>query len=259
MRNVFMDGNGEECMRIIFAFAVVVIVFLSGCTAYSGRVIADTQEPAAVRFQSVSFLTEDGFELFGSVHLGNKLPIILLHELGRDRGSWRTFGEELARRNYTVLAIDLRGHGQSVYRDGERIGWTELEDFLAIARDIRAAKGFLETTVGMERYALVGASIGGNLALRWAASDPTVAGVAMLSPGLDYRGVTIMDALEFYQGRLLLMASTEDVTAAESARQVYQKYQGEEEIKLYSNAGHGTDLLKGTDGAEILLAWLEKV
>ena len=175
-------------MRIIILFAVASIVLLSGCTAYSGGMVADTQEPAAVRFEQVSFLTEDGFELFGSVHLGDKLPIILLHELGRDRGSWRTVGEELAARNYTVLALDFRGHGQSVYRDGERIDWTELEDFLEMARDIRAAKRFLETSVGMGRYAVMGASIGGNLGLRWAHN----VGELQIVPGIafpDGRGV----------------------------------------------------------------------
>ena len=245
-------------MKLIVLFLIAVVV-LSGCTAYSGKVAADIKEGDAVRFETAGFLTEDGFEITGSFYRGTGLPVLLLHELGRDRGRWREFGEELAERNYTVLALDFRGHGQSVYREGERVEWTAFEDWLAAVRDIRAAKGFLEKSgVGMERYAIVGASIGANLGLRWAAGDPAVTGVALLSPGLDYRGVTVMDALDFYQGRLMLMASTEDVYSADTARQMYQKYQGEEEIKLYSNAGHGTDLLKGTDGTQILLGWLEK-
>ncbi|MEE4544987.1 alpha/beta fold hydrolase [Streptomyces sp. V4-01] len=40
-------------------------------------------------------------------------PVLLLHALGEDRGSWREVAAALARDGWRTLAVDLRGHGDS--------------------------------------------------------------------------------------------------------------------------------------------------
>lgn len=40
-------------------------------------------------------------------------PVLLLHALGEDRGSWRAVAEALAGDGWRTLAVDLRGHGDS--------------------------------------------------------------------------------------------------------------------------------------------------
>ena len=58
---------------------------------------------------------------------------------------------------------------------------------------------------------LAGASIGANLAVLAAADDPTVRSLALLSVGLDYRGLRLEAALKKFGARpALLVASQED-------------------------------------------------
>ena len=51
---------------------------------------------------------------------GSGEPLVLIHGLGGKAASWR-FQLEALSNNYRVLAMDLRGHGQSEYRTAEPI------------------------------------------------------------------------------------------------------------------------------------------
>ncbi len=86
--------------------------------------------------------------------------VILLHGL-RDHGrSWDRVAAALAT-GYRVIAPDLRGHGDSDWAGPD--GYA-LAAFVADVHDI--ARAF-----GLVRYALVGHSLGGAIALRLAAAD----------------------------------------------------------------------------------------
>lgn len=57
--------------------------------------------------------------------------------------------------------------------------------------------------------ALVGASIGANYALRALAADEKLRGAVLLSPGLDYHGVTAADRVLKALGEMLKPAAAE--------------------------------------------------
>src|ERR1044071_9524015 len=40
--------------------------------------------------------------------------VILLHQRAKDKGSWGSLPAQLVKQGYAVIAIDLRGHGESV-------------------------------------------------------------------------------------------------------------------------------------------------
>jgi 3-oxoadipate enol-lactonase len=80
--------------------------------------------------------------------------LILIHGLGANADSWRPQVEALAR-NYRVIAMDLRGHGQSGFRAEEPI------TVRAFADDVVA----LITTLGTEPAHFCGISMGGMIAL----------------------------------------------------------------------------------------------
>lgn len=109
--------------------------------------------------------------------------------------------------------------------------------------DAKASVDWLRSQ-GATEIALVGASIGANLALRYAADDPTIRTVVLLSPGLEYKGLTTKDALERYGQRpLLIIASSEDSYAARSSTYLDGAAKGAHQLLSLTNAGHGTTML----------------
>ncbi|NNL86740.1 MAG: alpha/beta hydrolase [Myxococcales bacterium] len=97
------------------------------------------------------------------VDWGNEdAPLLLLIHGGRDHArSWDWVAREL-RRDYHVVAPDLRGHGDSAWSIGGNYG---LMDFvLDITRLVEA--------LGAPRLRVVGHSLGGNVALHYAGLFP---------------------------------------------------------------------------------------
>jgi pimeloyl-ACP methyl ester carboxylesterase len=94
-------------------------------------------------------------------------PVLLLHGAGQTRHSWRTTGSTLAAEGWHVVAIDLRGHGDS---ERSPAGDYRLDDFAADVAEVSQA---LPTPP-----VLVGASLGGLAALA------AVARGAVLAPAL---------------------------------------------------------------------------
>jgi len=111
-----------------------------------------------------------------------------------------------------------------------------------------------------DRLALVGASIGANLALVEAARDETVGSLALLSPGFDYFRVQIRGLIEEYGERpSLLVASEEDAYSAETVRALAASAPGEAELVMLTSAGHGTAMLEGDpELAGDLIAFLNR-
>jgi pimeloyl-ACP methyl ester carboxylesterase len=168
-----------------------------------------------------------------------------------ERGDWRELAPQLSALGYATLAIDLRGHGKS----GGELAWNRMAD------DVRLALEYLKSCPDIDpgRIALLGASLGANLALNAAADDPTVRGAALLSPGLDYFGVRTRAALESYGDRpLFIAASEDDEYAARSSQELAELAAGETRFELYRSAGHGAGMLQGApELPEQLLGWFE--
>jgi pimeloyl-ACP methyl ester carboxylesterase len=207
------------------------------------------------------FNTEDGVEIVGTFYHAvtkEKGSIVLLHMLSRNRSDWKPFEKKLNELGYRIYAIDLRGHGESVKMGEEVLDFKKLrkEMYQKMTLDVKGAVN----TLGREKVLLIGASIGGNVALNYAATDERVKGVVLLSAGLDYRGVKTEEAMKKYGDRpVLIVASEEDKYAYQSAKKLYEIAQGEKELKIYQDAGHGTRIFDKEEGLEELITtWLEK-
>lgn len=247
---------------------MILLLLLAACRTPAGTTTPTTPtSPAAPAVattapaapQDVSIPAGDELAIRGTFYPGpgpGPWPaILLLHMLGSQRQAWDDTGlpTALNQAGYAVLAIDLRGHGQT----GGSIDWVLAEE------DLPHVWGYLtgRDDVDPTRTAIVGASIGANLALRAAANLPQVRGVVPLSPGLDYRGVTTGDAIPAYGPRpLLIVASEEDSTAAEASRQLADQAQGSARLILYDGAGHGTNMFTARPelSAEIT-GWLNRL
>lgn len=111
------------------------------------------------------------------VRCGTGAPIVFIHGMGTSSATWATCMTLLEDR-FSVVAVDLLGHGQSPVVD----------DPAEYTRD-RALDDLDDVLADLDSPAvLVGHSLGGYLALAHAATRPGVArGVVVLNTGPGYR------------------------------------------------------------------------
>jgi pimeloyl-ACP methyl ester carboxylesterase len=229
--------------------------------------------------QRVSFLTDDKFLIVGTYYApqtttpssANTNAVILLHMLGRNRSDWNDFASTLSNKNndYAVLSIDLRGHGESTSQNGNTIisfqSFTP-NDFNKMIMDVKAAKQFLVTqkNVNPNNIAIVGASIGANVALNYAASDPSINAVVLLSPGLDYKGVTTFDAIKQYKGPIYIATAGKDPIAGNDPQTLCNEIincANNNRLHIYQDSNsHGTDMFSDSSLQppldKLIISWL---
>ena len=169
--------------------------------------------------------------------------------LGRDRSDWNGFASTLSNNSigYAVLSIDLRGHGESLDQNGKAISFQSFtpNDFNKMVLDVKAAKQFLVTQKGINpnEIAIVGASIGANVALNYAASDPSIRAVVLLSPGLNYKGVITSDSIRKYVNPIYMATGGKDRIAGNDPQTLCNEINCGNKLKVYQDSSsHGTDL-----------------
>ncbi|MEM4389188.1 MAG: alpha/beta fold hydrolase [Candidatus Micrarchaeia archaeon] len=226
--------------------AFLIALLLAGC-AQAPEGGADVRE--------VTLTTADGWLIKGTFYnASSEKGVILLHMLRRDRSTYRELALALQKAGYRSIAIDLRGHGGSTNKGTwEAFGET---DFNSMVEDVRAAKEFLASQ-GARTFALIGASIGANTALAYAVGDSDVKAAVLLSPGLDYRGVKTEKAAGRAVIPLLIAASDEDEYSFISAQRLAQLASASE-LRTFSGAGHGTDMLAKTNLTQEIIRWLDR-
>ena len=104
---------------------------------------------------------------------------------------------------------------------------------------------------------IVGASYGSSNAIIYAAADPAIRTVVLLSPGLNYfNELPTEDAVKKFKGRpLLAVASSEDLRSVETV-DAYKAAVPSMQVQMYENAGHGTDILDAGVGlADVISAF----
>ncbi|MGE3277453.1 MAG: alpha/beta fold hydrolase [Vicinamibacterales bacterium] len=211
--------------------------------------------PVAAAGRPVAFASTDGTPLAAALYEAPVRPapaVVLVHMFTRSRADWDAFASRLQARGVTALALDLRGHGGS--------GGSP-EPSRAMAGDIRAAVAWLSARSDVRSIAVVGASLGANLAALAAVDAPDVRGIALLSPSLDYRGVRIDAAVLRKMGDrpVFLAASVHDPYALRSIRDLIEGDPGPVEQRFSDAAAHGTALLAADPAVDAALVdWLRR-
>ncbi len=137
-------------------------------------------------FEEVALEASDGVALAGwYAPPTNGAAIILVHGAGNSRESVRSYAEMLVDHGYGVLALDLRGHGESEGLSN-RLGWQG-------TRDIEAAAAYLQAQPGVERIGGLGLSMGGEVLLGASADVPAMQ--AVVADGATRRSTEELTAL----------------------------------------------------------------
>ena len=131
----------------------MIKVFLAGCLfSILSCVLTSEKKPAEIKNGDVSI----SYTLAGN----GDTSIVFVHGWGISKEYWKEQIEELSS-DYTVVSLDLGGHGQSGHN---RENWT-IEEF---AKDVRAVIDGLH----LNNVILVGHSMGGEIILQTALSFP---------------------------------------------------------------------------------------
>ena len=198
---------------------------------------------------SIVTINLDGIKLTANYSLSldeQKSAVILLHELNGQKEDYDSLTPILNQNNYSTLALDFRGHGQS---EGSK------EDYSKYIDDIKAAKEYLKEK-DYENIYIIGSSIGANTALKYATTDKEIKKIILLSPGVDYQGYTVYDIVNNYQGELYLIAGDDTLEVAENLKELYK---GEKKYRpLTDSTAHGTELIEAENTKSIILLFLRR-
>ncbi len=135
----------------------------------------------------------DGTKLAATYYSGDKPGpgILLLHQCNKDRSSWNTLAEQLAREGFHVLTVDYRGYGESGGKrhldlpDNERVRVTNE----VWPGDVDAAFAYLRAQPGVQQvYGAGGASCGVNQSIQLSRRHPEVKSLVLLSGNADKVG-----------------------------------------------------------------------
>jgi len=192
--------------------------------------------------EEIILTAADGIKIAGTyyeVEIQSVKSVILLHMLRRERSVWNDLIPKLSSAGFSSLTIDFRGHGSSFGN------WQQFQaqDYLNMRLDIQASFDFLRQKTPVGKIAIIGASIGANHALRFASSS--LSALVLLSPGLDYHGVTTDDYIARYRGPIFFAAAQDDKYAYSSTITLYEKSLSEiKKLQIYKTGGHGTEMFK---------------
>ncbi len=137
-------------------------------------------------FQELTLTTDDGVKLAAwYAPPTNGAAIILLHGAGGSRESMRSKAALLTEHGYGVLALDLRGHGESGGHVN-RLGWQG-------TRDVGAAVAFLQSRDEVGVIGGFGSSMGGEVMLGAASTYPEI--IAIVADGATRRSLDELRSL----------------------------------------------------------------
>ncbi len=257
---------------VTFMINVIILSALSYNITLINLAYGDQEPNKKQSSERVIFTSDDGVSLVGSYYkpsigINNSTPsVILLHMLGSDRGTWDNFAQKLCQNGYAVLSVDLRGHGESIKQANSTISYQSFmpRNFKNMTLDVKAAKKYLteERDANPKQISIIGASIGANLALNYAASDQSIKSVILLSPGLNYRGISTLDAIMGYKNPTYIVAAEKDSESAKDSKILCEKITCAENLRIFEKTNdHGTEMLSnkmlGSKLQDIILSWLD--
>lgn len=209
----------------------------------------------------VNFHTIDGVQITGDWSMPQSATrvVLMLHMMPATHESFFALGQELNKQGVATLAIDLRGHGESTRRlhgsslDREEedygivLNYNNFEDLdhQKSRLDVDAALNFIKKNGFTEKeISLVGASIGANLALDALDRYTDLPNAVLLSPGLDYRGITTEKALKGLEGsqQVWIISSKDDTYSTESAQKLFQQDMNRVKLTILDGSDHGTNI-----------------
>jgi len=215
------------------------------------------------RGTEVTYATEDGVRISATLRLPpggatRRAPaVVLVHQLGGDRHDFNALLPALGRAGYATLAYDIRGMGRSngmvdgtVFRPG-----TDRDAYRAtMLRDVTAALDFLRRRrdIDGERLAVIGSSLGANVAIAASAARRGPAATVAVSP---VAGAAPVSSLDRRLRGILLIADRAEIG---SVWTLARRLDRPKRVTLAQREGHGVMLLPDRSVQAEIVEWLAR-
>lgn len=194
--------------------------------------------------------------------------VVLLHSIGYSSADWEDLIINLNNAGYAVIAIDLRGHGKSVYNANlQQRSWVYFSTkvYQKFPSDVVAVLKQAQTTskkVSLDNMAFVGADVGANtaiLASKLLAKKPKA--MVLISASSNFKGLFVPITLtEIGNIPILAMASTQDGFSIQEEQKLAKFAQGAFYVKNYPRGGMGMMMLKTNPSmSNDIVKWLKTV
>lgn len=178
--------------------------------------------------------------------------VLLLHSIGYSSEDWGNLIGDLNNAGYAVIAMDLRGHGKSIYDTNfHKKPWIYFtpkafakypSDVITVLNEIQKQS----KKVNLANMAIVGADIGANTAVLAAKDLPKKPKtLVLICPTTSFKGLYIPIALaDMGYVPVLSMVSNKDRYSLAEQKSVAKFSQGGFYAKNYPNGGMGMGMLK---------------
>jgi len=206
--------------------------------------------PVSAGSREVAIKAADGLVLKGTWHESDKpgdRAVLLMHAMFSNRTSWSPLLPALLDAGFRVLAVDLRGYGETGGMLEFQAEMADAKSWLAWVRQ--------QTGVAADRVGVLGASLGGNVGIQVCAADAQCGAAVALSPS----GTFSEPMLDFAGRGLMVFAAANDGNSARAVRAMAGSAQGDFALRLVEGGAHGIPALFDGDRNRIaeVRDWLD--
>ncbi|MGE0324456.1 MAG: alpha/beta hydrolase [Polyangiaceae bacterium] len=214
--------------------------------------------PVAVKLEEVSFSAADSVPLKADLlpAASKTAPLlVLVHRFQGDRHEWAPLLEKLAvaPKQYRVVNVDLRGHGDSKSAAGGMVldwGAMTKKEIPDLEKDIEAAIQFGLKGAEPHHIVLVGSSLGATLIAKVAAHEPKVAALGLVCPGARLEGQDVYHAYAEVRGLPTFFASGNGDNVSRTPLGSLVKMARHSTLKEYATSRHSAQHV-GADAPQL--------
>lgn len=235
--------------RIIKIFLILAVF----CFSFSA--VFALEKTKSQTKHKIEFTTKDGFILSGDLYLAtpasNKPLVVCMHSFSLNSFTWEKLASILRLKGYNVLAMDMRGHGRSVYdkklKVFSRYQFTA-EDWLKLPKDTIQSINYIKsnyTNINCNEIIIIGSDLGasvGAIATGYFSKAP--AKMVLISPVASFKGLEMpVKSGKFINTKIMYVIS-------KSERVMLNFHTSTPPvIKQYPNGGPGAQILKVNQNA----------
>jgi pimeloyl-ACP methyl ester carboxylesterase len=194
--------------------------------------------------QTVSFLTDDGGEVYADVYGGGIHGVVLAHGGQFNKESWKKQATVLATAGFHVLAIDFRGYGPS-----RGPGQSSPMD-APLYFDVLAAVRYLRKA-GAKSVSVVGASMGG-----WAAGEASIRSEPGEIDRIVFLGSAPIGSAEKLKARSLFIVARDDTSGdgprLPGIRAQFEKTPEPKQLIIVDGSAHAQFLFQTGQGEKVM-------